>query len=55
MVFLINLEIYLNDGIRYEININIITYLIYLGNYITVEAKITGHAESCGNISVAYR
>ena len=40
VVFFINLEIHLNDSVRYEININVITYLIYLGNYVKVEAKI---------------
>ena len=56
MVFLVNLEIHLNDSIRYETNINIITYLVYLGNiigrflsclgsYVKVEAYITGCAD----------
>ena len=55
MVFFINLKIHLNDSIRYEININIITYLIYLGNCVKVEAKITCHAESDRNICIANR
>ena len=42
---MVNLEIHLCDSIRREININIITSLIYLGNYVKVEAKIVGNAE----------
>ena len=38
MVFLINLEIHLNDSIQYDINI--ITYLIYLGNYVKLKQKL---------------
>ena len=55
MVFFINLEIHLNDSIRYENNINIITHLIYLDKYVKVEAQITGHADSGENICIANR
>ena len=52
---MINLEIHLNDSIRCEINISITTYLIYQGNFVRVEAKIAGHAESDRDICISNR